>query len=200
VLEPAGVGGSSAVRILQRPTSHQRLTGTVSSGCVQIGVQKPRFPARLPGRNGLRARKGRAAESTACRSAPLGGPIWPAVVETESYLLRYTSVLKYVRPESAISVTTLALGPSRSATRIAATTFALEDVPANNVRTIRENDLAKSHHRRVANGIENVHGLIRPYSAGAAAGTASTADSNAMNKTQDEPPPQEALCGSFAGP
>jgi hypothetical protein len=40
------------------------------------------------------------------------------------YQRLYTSVLKCFRPESAISVTTLAFGPSRSATRIAATTFA----------------------------------------------------------------------------
>src|SRR5438270_10352379 len=43
----------------------------------------------------------------------------------------YTSVLTYFRPESAISVTTLASGPSRSARRIAAPTLAPEDVPAN---------------------------------------------------------------------
>lgn len=33
-----------------------------------------------------------------------------------------------------------------------------------------------------------------------ATGTASTGDSKAMNRTQDAPPPQVALCGSFAGP
>jgi hypothetical protein len=37
----------------------------------------------------------------------------PAEIETASYLFLYTSVLKYLRPESAISVTTLAFGPSR---------------------------------------------------------------------------------------
>jgi hypothetical protein len=49
---------------------------------------------------------------------------------TGAYLLLYTSVLRYFRPESAISVTTLASGPSLAATWIAATTFAPEDVPA----------------------------------------------------------------------
>ena len=40
----------------------------------------------------------------------------PAVTEAVSYLFLYTSVFRYFRPESAISVTTLASGPSRSAT------------------------------------------------------------------------------------
>src|SRR5437867_5994138 len=35
---------------------------------------------------------------------------------TIAFLLRYTSVLKYFMPESTISVTTVAPGPSRSAT------------------------------------------------------------------------------------
>jgi hypothetical protein len=38
------------------------------------------------------------------------------VIDTVCYLLLYTSVLKYFRPESAISVTTFASGPNRSAT------------------------------------------------------------------------------------
>jgi hypothetical protein len=37
----------------------------------------------------------------------------PAAIETVAYLLLYTSVLKYFRPESPIRVTTLAPGPSR---------------------------------------------------------------------------------------
>src|SRR6185437_3945362 len=44
--------------------------------------------------------------------------------------LRYRSVLTYFRPESIISVTTLAPGPSFFVTRIAACTFPPEDVPA----------------------------------------------------------------------
>jgi hypothetical protein len=40
----------------------------------------------------------------------------------------YTSVLRYFSPESTISVTTVAPGPSRRATLIAATTFAPEVV------------------------------------------------------------------------
>src|SRR5687768_16509036 len=42
----------------------------------------------------------------------------------------YTSVLRYLRPESAMSVTTVALGPSRCPISMAATTFAPEEVPA----------------------------------------------------------------------
>jgi len=38
------------------------------------------------------------------------------------------------------------------------------------------------------------------YFAAASVGTASTADSNAMNKTQGALPAQDALCGSLAGP
>src|SRR5271157_6215847 len=44
-----------------------------------------------------------------------------AMIETTPYVRLYTSVLKYLRPESAISVTTRAPAPSLSATRIAAT-------------------------------------------------------------------------------
>lgn len=40
----------------------------------------------------------------------------------------------------------------------------------------------------------------RLYFAVASVGTASTADSNAMNKTHCPVPAQNALCGSFAGP
>ena len=38
------------------------------------------------------------------------------VIFERRYRLLYTSVLRYFRPESTISVTTLAPGPSRSAT------------------------------------------------------------------------------------
>jgi hypothetical protein len=45
------------------------------------------------------------------RDSPVHAPaVRPA------YLLRYTSVLKYLSPESTMRVTTLAPGPSRSAT------------------------------------------------------------------------------------
>jgi hypothetical protein len=40
----------------------------------------------------------------------------PAVHENAPHVRLYTSVLKYFRPESAISVTTLAFRPSRFAT------------------------------------------------------------------------------------
>ena len=42
-------------------------------------------------------------------------------------------------------------------------------------------------------------GRLRLYFAVASVGTASRADSNAMNKTQGALLTQEALCGSFAG-
>jgi len=42
--------------------------------------------------------------------------LWIWTVKTASYKRLYTSVLRYFRPESAISVTTLAPGPIRFAT------------------------------------------------------------------------------------
>src|SRR5262245_28589945 len=45
--------------------------------------------------------------------------------------LANTSVLRYLSPESGNKVTTVLPGPSRSATRSAAITFAPDDVPAN---------------------------------------------------------------------
>src|SRR5262245_26248990 len=47
-----------------------------------------------------------------------------------AHQVRYTSVLKYFNPESTISVTTCAAGPNSWPTRIAARTFAPDDVPA----------------------------------------------------------------------
>ena len=47
-----------------------------------------------------------------------------------SHFFRYSSLLRYLSPESAISVTTVAPRPSRSPTCIAAMTFAPDDVPA----------------------------------------------------------------------
>src|SRR5512137_1982743 len=44
-------------------------------------------------------------------------------------VLANTSVLTYLSPESHIRVTTVRPGPRRSATRIAAMTFAPDDVP-----------------------------------------------------------------------
>ena len=48
------------------------------------------------------------------------------------FVPRYTAVLRYFKPESAISVTTFAFGPNRFPISIAAITFAPDEVPANN--------------------------------------------------------------------
>src|SRR3712207_8392931 len=59
--------------------------------------------------------------------------------------VRYRSVLRYLRPESHMIVTTVASGPSRSATFSAATTFAPEEVPQTDPPLAQAGDTSPWH-------------------------------------------------------